>query len=477
MTSTRFIVSLASASALGVLAGCTMTVSDLDKDTDEVVATAAQPLSHGAVAGRKLFSRALPDTNGRSCATCHTLDEHTVLLPASVEARLAANPQDPLFHPLDADDPDAAVLTFEHLKKGLVRVVLSLPDNMDVIDEEGDVITPADRMIAVWRGVPSIADTAMGGPYLYDGRADALEEQAQAAIFDHSEGGTIAFSQLAKIADFERSVFSSPRARFVAELLDAGVPRDEIPHPEDFMRLSAQERRGRDVYRAACEACHGSATAGHVTNHDVPVVTVLQPDGNILFTVAPGQPPAPVLRPDPDPRFINVGFGVFSYLGQVGLFPTFNAPVELPRYRFRFYTDDTRQHAVTELPPIPVTASGDPLDLNPAVDENGAPIVGPNGFPQWFTTDPGRALITGDPDDFEAFDIPSLRGVARTAPYFHDNSHATLLDAINSYSQFILPFLPALNLPPVHPPEFPGGAPEALSPAQKQDLIAFLNRL
>ena len=68
-------------------------------------------------------------------------------------------------------------------------------------------------------------------------------------------------------------------------------------------------------------------------------------------------------------------------------------------------------------------------------------------------------------------------GVGRTAPYFHDNSHATLLDAINSYSQFILPFLPALNLPPVHPPEFPGGGPEALSPAQKQDLIAFLDRL
>jgi hypothetical protein len=206
------------------------------------------------------------------------------------------------------------------------------------------------------------------------------------------------------------------------------------------------------------------------------VIPVIRPDGNIVFDVAPGQPPFPVLVSDPDPGFMNVGFGVFSYLGQVGLFPTFNASVELPQYRFRFYTDATRQHAVTELPPIPVTASGDPFDPTPALDENGAPIVGPNGLPQWFTTDPGRALITGDPDDFEAFDIPSLRGVARTAPYFHDNSHATLQDVVNSYSQFILPFLPALNLP-VHPPEFPGGGPEALSPGQKQDLIAFLRRL
>lgn len=55
---------------------------------------------------------------------------------------------------LDADDPAAAEPTFEHLKKGLIRVVLPLPDNMDVIDVDGAVITPADRSISVWRGVP-----------------------------------------------------------------------------------------------------------------------------------------------------------------------------------------------------------------------------------------------------------------------------------------------------------------------------------
>jgi cytochrome c peroxidase len=477
MTSQRSLVYLAGALALGALGGCTMTVPDLEGDPDDVTATAEQALSHGAVAGKRLFRNALPGTNGRSCATCHVLDEHTVLAPANVEARLAANPQDPLFHPLDADDPAAPVLTFEHLKKGLVRVVLPLPENMDVIDEQGNVITPADRMIEVWRAVPSIADTAVSGPYLYDGRADSLEEQAQAAIFDHSQGNTIPFAQLAQIADFERGVFSSLRARFVAELLGAGVPLDEIPSPEDFMQLSPQERRGRDVYRAACEACHGTATRGQVSNHDVPVIPVIQPDGNITFRVVPGQGPAPVLLPDPDPGFMNVGFGVFTYLGQVGLFPTFNASVALPQYRFRFYTDATRQHAVTELPPIPVTASGERFDLTPALDESGLPIVGPNGLPQWFTTDPGRALITGDPDDFEAFDIPSLRGVAHTAPYFHDNGFASLPEVVNAYSQFILPFLPALSLPPVHPPEFPGAGPEALSPAQKQDLVAFLSRL
>jgi hypothetical protein len=130
-----------------------------------------------------------------------------------------------------------------------------------------------------------------------------------------------------------------------------------------------------------------------------------------------------------------------------------------------------------DLPPKPVTVSGSPFDPRPALDENGAPIVGPDLIPQAFTTDPGRALITGDPADFEALDVPQLRGVARTAPYFHDNSRETLEQVVDEYSRFVLPLLaPLLNLS-IQPPEQPGGRPESLTPQQKQDLLAFLRRL
>jgi cytochrome c peroxidase len=97
--------------------------------------------------------------------------------------------------------------------------------------------------------------------------------------------------------------------------------------------------------------------------------------------------------------------------------------------------------------------------------------------PQLFSTDPGRAAISGDPADFEAFDTNPLRGIARTAPYFHDNSHATLEEVIDSYSRFILSALPSLRLPRVHPPEQSGAPGEALSVQQKHDLVAFLKRL
>jgi cytochrome c peroxidase len=53
------------------------------------------------------------------------------------------------------------------------------------------------------------------------------------------------------------------------------------------------------------------------------------------------------------------------------------------------------------------------------------------------TPDPGRAATTGDLGDLNAFDIPSLRGIKHTAPYFHDNSAATLQDVIDHYNQFL----------------------------------------
>jgi cytochrome c peroxidase len=55
------------------------------------------------------------------------------------------------------------------------------------------------------------------------------------------------------------------------------------------------------------------------------------------------------------------------------------------------------------------------------------------------SADPGRALITGNAQDFEslnAFKIPSLWGAARTAPYFHDNSARTLEDVARHYAKF-----------------------------------------
>lgn len=46
---------------------------------------------------------------------------------------------------------------------------------------------------------------------------------------------------------------------------------------------------------------------------------------------------------------------------------------------------------------------------------------------------PGRFAATGDEDDRGRFKTPSLRGVARTAPYMHDGSLATLEEVVAFY--------------------------------------------
>jgi cytochrome c peroxidase len=472
--------SLATLIALAGLTAC----GGLAADQDASPRTTAQSLSHGqpAPSGEQLFDEAFANTNGRSCSTCHVLDEHTVLTPAHVSALLTEDPLDPLFNRIDADDPLAVEPSYEHLKKGLVRVVLALPENMDLIDLEGNVVTGPERTVEVWRGVPTVENTAITAPYQYDGRRATLQEQAQGAITAHSQGGQVKRKELDAIARFQEEQFSSNRARKVAKQLARGVPVEEIERPElSLKNLTPAQARGLEVYNLACEACHGGATTTLVTNrevHDLAFVQ-LKADGNVLFDSSV-QPPKAVLLPRPDNEFLNIGLANFSALGQLGLFPLFNASVALPRYRYRFYTDGSRTTQVVDLPPIPVTASntGSPFDLFfPALDGNGAPIFGPNFLPQLFSTDPGRAAITGQPEDFEAFDVPPLRGIKNSAPYFHDNSAETLRALVDIYSQFIVQFFPPLNLPLINPPETEGGPPESFTPAQKQDLIEFLNLL
>jgi cytochrome c peroxidase len=79
------------------------------------------------------------------------------------------------------------------------------------------------------------------------------------------------------------------------------------------------------------------------------------------------------------------------------------------------------------------------------------------------STDPGRALITGNANDFEslnAFKIPSLWGATRTAPYFHDNSAKTLDDVARHYALF-----------------FGAISPIVLTEQDQKDMVAYMKLL
>jgi cytochrome c peroxidase len=88
---------------------------------------------------------------------------------------------------------------------------------------------------------------------------------------------------------------------------------------------------------------------------------------------------------------------------------------------------------------------------------NGCPNPFNAGQPaSFYTTDPGKALITGNCSDLNRVKGPILRGLAARAPYFHNGAAATLLEVVNFYNQRF-----QMNL----------------TDDQKHELVVFLNAL
>jgi cytochrome c peroxidase len=73
-----------------------------------------------------------------------------------------------------------------------------------------------------------------------------------------------------------------------------------------------------------------------------------------------------------------------------------------------------------------------------------------------YTSDPGRALISGKCADLGRIKGPILRGLAARAPYFHNGAAATLTEVVEFYNQ-----------------RFQMG----LTDQEKADLVAFLKSL
>ena len=96
-----------------------------------------------------------------------------------------------------------------------------------------------------------------------------------------------------------------------------------------------------------------------------------------------------------------------------------------------------------------------------------------NGLDRTFPRDSGRANITLLATDRGRFKVPSLRNVARTAPYMHDGRFATLPQVLAHYAHGVQPS-PTLD-PRLRRAN--GQLGIALSQSEQADLLAFLNTL
>src|SRR5688572_2307599 len=347
--------------------------------------------------------------NGRACADCHVPSDSFQLSPAIARARFDAllqklaqnnNADDPLFRPVDADDfrlrGDSARDFSNLVVNGLVRVPMALPLNVKVVDPATGQLSN-DISVDLWRAVMPVFNVAITGP---DGVAPiwAPPGQNRVAILGQDPNGpnrqggyqhdarfgTLQEQARGALIDHAQVTVEPPAgllddlAAFQLNLFSsAGVEglanairSSSTLFPDPDPELSQLEQEGKRVFTRACAQCHGGSLHPSTSTSDVTLVR----------------------------------------------------PVAV------------RYHNIQSACPRPATdgflACPERLSRNARTYE----ITLANGAIQRVTTsDPGRLLLTGQPADLGVMDVTQLRGIGKTAPYFHNNSAATLEEVIDHY--------------------------------------------
>jgi cytochrome c peroxidase len=179
------------------------------------------------------------------------------------------------------------------------------------------------------------------------------------------------------VAHFERGLYANAAARRIGAALDRGLDPPNVDPP-----LNAVERRGKERFEFFCGDCHGGPA--QVRNFE-----------NRIFPPHDGST---------NPVSINVG--VSNPLPEGFTSDIHGPPFDLPPQRFS-----------VDLP------SGGTVELS-------------SSDPGTVLTDVHALETVGGNQVFNRFDIPQLRGINATAPYFHDHRAATLEDVLRHYQRF-----------------------------------------
>jgi cytochrome c peroxidase len=363
--------------------------------------------------------------NGRACADCHLPSEAFQLSPAVARARFEAllaklshnkNADDPLFRPVDADDfrvnGDNASDFSNLVDNGLVRVTMPLPLNVKVVDPVTG-LPSNETSVDLWRAVMPVLNVVITGPDdvlpIWPPGAPRVAIMGQDPNGPNRQGGYQHDARFATLQEQARGaliahaqVTVEPPARLLDDLAAfqetlfsspgvetlADAIRSGSSFPDPDPELSPLEQDGKRVFTRACAQCHGGTLHPSTSTGDA---TLVRPIAR-YHPIAAACP-----RPTTD-----------------GFLP---CPDRLNR--------NARTYRITLA----------------------------NGTIQTVTTsDPGRLLLTGQPADLGVMDVTQLRGIGRTAPYFHNNSAATLEEVLDHYDALfrrVARLIPPPNLPPL----------------------------
>jgi len=349
-------------------------------------------------------------SNQRTCFTCHRGLSAALGLPA---APLSSSVPltDALFTGLDADaqgDPDG-MFNLDQL-----ALVKYRPGRFNLTRPPSDPF----RKVFFWRKSVKLLNTGLTNGFLNDARMRAMFETDRGAVLSHTQDTDERFDDLFTVQDgndleaFQFSNFTHPE---LAALRDPQDPMYQTLIDDPFYTVditTAAQERGKKVFIKKCMSCHNTP---NVFN-------------NVSNVAALGNGERPPNFPPMAPSVAR----------------TFNVGVsERNLHNLRFTEDLGGGNFAPIVLPL-VKNDGTVVNLT-------------------VTFDIGLAATTARYEDIGRFKVPQLRWLASLAPYFHDNSAATIEEVVDYFNS------PQYNnsvdgkLYPIH-----------LNPQQRADLIAFL---
>jgi cytochrome c peroxidase len=433
--------------------------------------------------------------NGRSCATCHAVEQAMSISPPQIRELFAqTHGKDPLFAPVDGancpnaqpGDARARSLLLSH---GLIRVPLPLPTTAQftvsvVHDPYGCAIskdaTTGQTVVSQYRrplpttnlrflstmmfdGRESPASSPLNSPVTFAANLQAdLTHQAQSAITVHFQApGSATPQQLADIVDFELALSTAQVFDRSAGHLDHGgalggtlnlLDAEYYPGVNDVLGADphgvAFDKSSMTLFSAWADArSHDySERERAAARRDVAAGEVLFNTAALTISAVRGLNDNPALANAPAFQGTcttchdspNVGDHSLPLPLDIGIAHATLTGLE---------TDPNVRKGIAELdePDLPVyLISGCPSPF------------GAGQAVSFYTTDLGKGLVTGLCGDLNRVKGPILRGLAARAPYFHNGAAASLLQAVNFYNQRF---------------------DMKLTEEQKHQLVAFLNSL
>ena len=482
---TLLLLALAS---LGTAAAIECAIPNLHPFQDKTGAVATFNIG-GDIHEKGAFFESL-GTNGRTCATCHQADQAFSISAKDVrELYRQTNGKDPLFATVDGancptDKPRERSSHSLLLERGLIRIPMTLPASPQfaltvVHDPYGCAITtdPATGrpVVSVYRRPLPTTNLRYLSTIMFDGRETLmplnnaqtfaanmnfdLADQATTAVLTHAQGQAPTAKQIAEIVQFELGLTTAQVRDDQAGSLSAqGADGGPLALSSQGYHPGINDALGGDPSGAKFNSTaftlydNWQASAGMGKNEkDKEQARDDIAAGEVLFNTRPA-----IIT---NVRGLNDSAALGSPASITGTCTTCHDTPNVGNHSVALPLDiaTSRQAGYENNPEIfSALQQLSPPDLPIYEIRNCPDPANPGETVNYYTSDPGKALVTGLCSDVNRGKGPILRGLAARAPYFHNGAAANLDELVNFYNQrFQMNF----------------------TAREKRQLIAFLNSL